>query len=140
MSGIRNVGARAGLSLGLSLLVSCTGSGVRPVEIYPEDLCSLCRMTVSDPRCAGEVITNDDEVYKFDDIGCMEEFLARTPEAGTSTVFVKDYETTQWVLRDSSTIVDTDLFTPMGSGKIAFRDPRKAREFAERYPETNRVR
>lgn len=45
------------------------------------DNCYFCKMTISDPRYGAEIVTSTGKIYKFDDIHCMESFIA-TPEAG----------------------------------------------------------
>ena len=45
----------------LSFLTGCGRRKVEPVELYPEDMCSLCRMAISDERCAAEMIMQSGE-------------------------------------------------------------------------------
>lgn len=110
--------------------VGCGTPGVKAVDIYPEDMCAFCRMAVSDQRFACEIVTESSEALKFDDIGCLDHYLKAKP--GTVTVaeiFYKDYASKNWVRASAATIVETDVMTPMGSGKVAFADPRAAAEF-----------
>ncbi|MDH3251251.1 MAG: nitrous oxide reductase accessory protein NosL [Ignavibacteria bacterium] len=116
--------------------VAISGCGlteVAPVDIYPEDNCSHCRMAISDSRFAAEIITADREVFKFDDIGCMEQYRSRIP-GGQHFVFVRDYEDNRWLPLEKSTIVRTGIMTPMGSGKLAFGNPSKADAFLLEHP------
>jgi copper chaperone NosL len=114
--------------LGMSGL-GCNPAGPKPVEIYPEDNCSHCRMAISDQSFAAEIITSQNEVFKFDDIGCMDEFKRTSVDLTISAAFVKNYDTKQWLPIEKSVIVKTDIQTPMGSGKVAFPDSSRAREF-----------
>ncbi len=117
------------------------GCGTRepkPIDIFPEDNCSYCRMAVSDQRFASEIIDTGGEAFKFDDIGCMLDFLKEKPEVQAQARFVKDVETRQWIPYEKAVIIDSDLQTPMGSGKIAFADAERAREFQKRIRERNR--
>ncbi len=63
------------LALLLTTLVlfggACASSAFDPVELYPEDMCSRCKMAISDKRFAGEILSGDGSVRKFDDLGCM---------------------------------------------------------------------
>ncbi|KAA0230791.1 hypothetical protein EDS67_05085 [candidate division KSB1 bacterium] len=115
-------------------LFACGPSEIKPVDIYPEDMCSQCRMAISEPVFASEIITTAGDVFKFDDLGCLEKFQEKSGELKISAAFVKDYETKNWLLYEHSTIVQTSLQTPMGSGKIAFADPAQAREYREKFP------
>lgn len=113
-------------------LFGCGSSEIKPVDIYPEDMCSQCRMAISQQAFAAEIITQADEVLKFDELGCLEKFREKTAELEIAAVFVKDYETKAWLPFERSVIVQTSLQTPMGSGKIAFADSIQAREFLEK--------
>ena len=114
--------------------LGCSTSEIKPVDIYPEDMCSQCRMAISDQSFAAEIITEAEEVYKFDDIGCMEKFKEKSGELKVAALFVKDYETKKWIPFARSTIVQTSIKTPMSSGKVAFADSAKAKEFLEKFP------
>lgn len=116
------------------VFLGCSASEIKPVDIYPEDMCSQCRMAISDQSFAAEIITEAEEVYKFDDLGCMEKFRTKSGELKIAALFVKDYETKKWIPFARSTIVQTGLKTPMSSGKVAFADSNKAREYLTKFP------
>lgn len=119
----------------VALLAAGCGSGeVRPVDIYPEDLCAACRMAISDERFAAELIAPDGEAYKFDDLGCLWKFRKGEGGAHPAAIFVKDFETKEWVPYARATIVTGDVATPMASGMVAFADTGRARAFAARHP------
>lgn len=126
-------GARRFL-LSAMVFAGCGSSDIKPVDIYPEDMCAFCRMAISDEAFAAEIISLDREVYKFDDIGCMEEFAGKKDGLQILARYVKDYETKLWLPYEQSTIVRTGIKTPMGSGRIAFADSLKANAFAESHP------
>jgi copper chaperone NosL len=117
------------------VLVSCAGADIRPVDIYPEDICSSCRMAISDERFAGEIVTVDGDVFKFDDLGCMNTYLARHQEHASSARFYKDYLSKEWLSADKAIVVPTGLFTPMGSGLAAFKDSSEMRQVVRRGAE-----
>jgi copper chaperone NosL len=113
---------------------ACGSSEIKPVDIYPEDMCSHCRMAISDQRFAAEIITADGEVFKFDDLGCVERFKEKSADLKIAATFVKDYETKNWLPYERSTIVQTSIKTPMGSGKVALADSSRAQEILEQFP------
>ncbi len=117
----------------LAAFAGCTSGNVRPVDIYPEDMCAHCRMAVTDQRFAGEVITTEREVFKFDDLGCLEAFQEGHHGLRVKAVFVKEYTTKAWLEYDRAVIVTTAIPTPMGSGKIALPDSSAARQFLAMY-------
>lgn len=121
-------------ALAAIMIIACGPSELRPVDIFPEDNCSGCRMAISEESFASEIINDRAEVFKFDDLGCLEKFRKDTPALVIAAMFVKDFETKSWIPYEKSTIVLTGVRTPMGSGKAAFRNPDKAREFASEHP------
>jgi copper chaperone NosL len=110
-------------------LLGCGPSEIKPIDIYPEDMCSQCRMAISQQAFAAEIITKAEEVFKFDDLGCLERFKEKSSALEIAAVFVKDYQTKAWLPFERSVIVQTSLQTPMGSGKIALTDSQQAGEF-----------
>jgi copper chaperone NosL len=115
-------------------LFDCGSSEIRPVDIYPEDMCSHCRMAISDQRFAAEIITVPGEVFKFDDLGCMERYQEKMSNLKTAAKFVKDYEQKIWLPVERSTIVRTSIKTPMSSGLVALADSSQAQEYLRRFP------
>lgn len=118
----------------LLLVLGCSSSDLRPVELYPEDSCAQCRMAVSDPAFASQIITEDSEVFKFDDIGCLENYRKKNSGLKIRAMFVSDYESKTWLPFEKSVIVKTGVSTPMGSGKVAFADSGRAAAFAKDNP------
>ncbi len=64
-----------------------------PVEIDPQhDSCHWCRMTISSPRLAAQVVEPGEEPRLFDDLGCLSRELehnarsARAPESSWPTM------------------------------------------------------
>lgn len=122
-----------GTRLFLMALIGCTTKDIKPVEIYPEDMCSNCKMAFSDHRFASEIISDQGEVFKFDDIGCMLKFRVAHAGMKIAATYLRDYDTKEWIPYERSTIVETDIETPMGSGKVAFVDSTKAGEFQKQH-------
>ncbi len=118
----------------LSILVGCGSSEIKPVDIYPEDMCASCRMAISERLFASQIHTTTGEVYKFDDLGCLENFERRVGKPAVAAAFVMDYAGQRWLPLAQATIVQTGIRTPMGSGKVAFSDSLQAREFLQRFP------
>jgi copper chaperone NosL len=118
-------------------LVCCGSKEIKPVDMYPDDRCAHCRMAVSDPRFASEIISDEGKVFKFDDIACLEEFFKMKPPTLTvAAVFYHDYATKEWVPAARATVVETGIATPMSSGKAAFADSSAAQQFLQEHPRT----
>lgn len=116
------------------LAAGCASSEMKPVDIFPEDACAQCRMAVSDKAFASEIITEESEVLKFDDLGCLETYRKKNPAVKIRAMFVSDFESRTWLAYDQSHIVRTGVTTPMGSGMVAFADSAKAAEFVKKNP------
>lgn len=128
-------GRRVLVAVLLACAAGCRPHGVKPVDLYPEDICSTCRMAVSDERFAAEIIDDNGEVFKFDDVGCMLSFRTAHRECAAAGLFVKDYETRQWIPYERAVVIRAGLRSPMGSGIVAFADSSGARRFTrERSP------
>jgi copper chaperone NosL len=113
----------------------CGSKEIKPIDIAPGDRCAYCRMAISDQRFAAEIISDQGEAFKFDDIGCLEEFFkSKDPTLKVATVFYKDYLTKAWIPVTRATVVETGVSTPMGSGKVAFTDSSLARIFRQEHP------
>jgi len=107
----------------------CKAPSTKPVDIYPEDMCAFCRMAFSDQRFAAEIILENGEVHKFDDIGCLEEFTRSSTALKIAATYYKDFDTKEWIPSSAAIVLRTDLSSPMGSGVVAFSDSTKAKEF-----------
>ena len=120
--------------LAFAAAAGCASSEIRPVELYAEDACAMCRMAVSDPAFASEIITLDGDVLKFDDLRCLENYRREHATLRIRAIFVKDYETRAWLPYERSVMVRTSIATPMGSGTIAAASADQARRLSEAHP------
>lgn len=117
------------------LLAACGQPEIAPVAINPEDMCSMCRMAISEKQFAAELITKDGEALKFDDIGCLRDYLkAKADRSRIAAYFVADYETKKWLKAESAHFVKSaELATPMGGNIAAFESHEKAKEAAAKF-------
>ncbi len=116
------------------LLISCGPQEIQPVDIFPEDECARCRMTISDPAFASQIINKDGSVVKFDDLRCFESYRKDHNVDDFEKMYVKDYETKEWISFGKSIVLQTGIQTPMGSGQIAVADQQRAKQLMEQYP------
>lgn len=92
---MRLMGAMVVISLGLA--AGC-GSSTGPATLDTgNDQCGTCRMVVSAVATASQVVAPGQEPRFFDDLGCLDQFLATTPAASDARVFVADHRTGEWV-------------------------------------------
>lgn len=137
---MKSITIRFFITVGIvSLVAGCGQQEIRPVEIFPEDNCSNCRMAVSDKSFASEIITAKDEVMKFDDLSCQESYRKKNASIQIKAIFVVDYDTKIWLPFEKSVIVKTGIDTPMGSGKVAVKDSARAAALVKEHPPTRDV-
>ena len=95
-------------------------------------MCSFCRMAVSQARYAAEIVDRDENVYKFDDIGCMLRFLKQHQPPGAAT-FVQDYTGAGWIKAQEALYVRAESIpSPMGGHTIALKQRPGAEEQARK--------
>jgi copper chaperone NosL len=108
------------LFLALSASLACAGGSPGPAALDTKtEVCRSCRMPVSDLRLAAQLVNRGEEPKFFDDIGCLRDFLARSPAPPASVAYVADHRTGQWVRASSAVYTRARLDTPMGSHLIA---------------------
>ncbi len=116
------------------LLISCGPKEIKPVDLFPEDECASCRMAISSPEFASEIINKDGSVMKFDDLKCFENYRKESNVTNYAAIFVKDYDTKQWIPFGKSIVIQTGIETPMGSGQVAVANAQRAKELVQQYP------
>jgi copper chaperone NosL len=117
----------------LTLLTACRSHSPQPVEIEASDMCSRCRMAISQRQFAAEILDAGDDAAKFDDIGCMLRYLA-SRENKHAAVFGVDFRTRQWVDANEAFFVrGSKVATPMNGGILTFRQRADAEAAARQY-------
>ncbi|HET6574401.1 MAG TPA: nitrous oxide reductase accessory protein NosL [Fimbriiglobus sp.] len=95
----------------------CGGDGPPNVR-YGQEECAHCRMIVNDDRFAAAVTTGG-EAHKFDEVGCLIDYLADHSDAGTR-LWVRGYRSETWLdARAAYFAHGPKLQTPMGAGLAA---------------------
>jgi copper chaperone NosL len=86
-------------------------------------------MAISQPQYAAQVVDQDGNAYKFDDIGCMLRYL-REHTLPQRRLYVMDYVNRQWLEAERTVFVRSNAIeSPMASGLAAFRDHSAAQQF-----------
>jgi copper chaperone NosL len=109
---------------GLLLLAGACGAFEPgpPAVFLDATACAHCRMLVSDLAFPAAFRTAQGEERVFDEIGCM---LEELPQG--ARVWVKDFETSEWLDGESAIFLRTQsLRTPMGGGIVAFSSRERA--------------
>jgi copper chaperone NosL len=108
--------------LGALLLAGCRSQPPRPVAIDTRnDQCASCRMVISDPRFAAQVIAPGEEPRLYDDLRCLRDGLAAAPPVPGARIFVADRRTGDWVAAGEAIYLKVPgAATPMASQWVAY--------------------
>jgi copper chaperone NosL len=111
----------------LAGIVTLAAAGCSPAPQEPvpvdtrNDSCAQCRMAVSDPRFAAQLVAPGEEPRLFDDIGCLQAFVERGSVPKDATAYVADHRTKEWVIAARALYVrNLAVQTPMASHLLAF--------------------
>ncbi len=108
------------LTLGLMAGTSCTTDGTKGRSPHwDQDGCARCRMAVSEPPPAAQLVAKGGLARHYDDLGCLIEDQAAKPELAEAVAYVlKPGSTTEWVRADQLRFA-SGVKTPMGFGFVA---------------------
>lgn len=118
----KTVIAFTSLLLIFSAVITSCNAQQQPI-IVGQDNCSFCKMTVSDARFGGEVVTQKGKVYKFDDPHCLLSFLKSesVKKSDIKTVYVVDYTSHKLIPASTAFFYKTEqLRSPMNGNIAAF--------------------
>ena len=119
-------GARAAPALLALLLGACASGPPGPAALDTRnEACSFCRMAVSDPRFAAQIVAPGEEPRFFDDAGCLASYVKGKHDAlpKQAVAYVADHRTKAWIPARSAAYTKVEaLQTPMGSHVIAHAD------------------
>jgi copper chaperone NosL len=105
----------------LLLLMASCNTKPQPFEMG-KDVCHFCKMTITDTRFGGELVTKKGKIYKFDDLHCMAEYLNTDKETTFSHSLTIDFEKPNTFIETAKAnfVISPDLKSPMGSNAAAF--------------------
>ncbi|MCF7801225.1 MAG: nitrous oxide reductase accessory protein NosL [Candidatus Marinimicrobia bacterium] len=120
-----------GFIIGLAL-VACT-KGPREIQ-YGSDSCAHCRMTITDPRFASQLITEKGKIHLFDSVECLAAYENDTVSPKAQR-FVSDFEHPgRFIpLKQAHILKGERLRSPMGLNLAAFPATEDPTELAVHY-------
>jgi copper chaperone NosL len=119
---------RSALLLCALWLAGCGAPKFEPVEIAAEDMCAFCKMAISERQYAAEFLNRDGDVFKFDDIGCLANYVAeKQARDSVAAFYVVDFDSKRWLkAEEASFLASPNFHTPMGGGMVAYKDRSRA--------------
>ena len=89
-------------------------------------------MIIAEPRFSASLVSGENDVLKFDDIGCAAHYQMNQP-GPPERFWVHDFLTEQWVDGKAAFFVYSgNLVTPMGYGLAAFSSREDADKFMKK--------
>lgn len=117
------------ISLGfLALLLAACSQ--EPVEIhYGSDECRHCKMMITDPRFASQIVTEKGKAYTFDSIECMAVYYRnQAEELQGARLWVNNFDRPgEWLdASDAQYVKSKEVQSPMGESLLAFPSRKQA--------------
>ncbi len=107
-----------------SLSLSSCQSGPKPIK-FGTDACDFCKMTISDKKFGGEIVSPKGKVFKFDDVNCIHDYLATGVfKEEVPAIFLLDYNGTGKLIPANTAVLlqSDELHGPMGGNVAAFEN------------------
>lgn len=126
------------LLISSSLFVSsCSSNGPEPIN-YNKDACDFCKMSISESKFAAEVITSKGRAYKFDDVACMLQYTAQSPDIKVKNHYVSNFANGNELIDATAALFveHKELRSPMGGNTAAFATKENAKEYASKNQAT----
>jgi len=119
----------------VALLIATAAAGCGspgPADIhYDSDACDHCRMTISAPGFAAQLVTRTGRIFRFDDPGCLREFVAGNSVSpdDTHSIWVNDHAHPEVRVRldEAWFVVSDGIRAPMNGRMAAFASLDEAR-------------
>lgn len=112
-------------------LAACAEKGPREIALG-KDQCDNCKMNITEPKYAAQLLTSKGRIYKFDDIACLKDYeTSNTDDAANATVYVADFTTGKFFDAKNATLIKGgDIKSPMGGNTQAYEQKAEAEKAA----------
>jgi len=104
--------------------ISCSTDNFNeaPKVLYGQDPCAECYMIINEKRFAAAIKIRQGETFRFDDVGCLVNFMNKNELKGYN-IWVVDFTSEKWLpVEKTGFILNKNIPTPMGFGILAFAD------------------
>ena len=119
------------LASSMVFLAACSETGPQEINVG-KDQCDNCKMTISEPKYATQLITEKGRLYKFDDISCLNDYeVSNTETTANAKKYVADFPTGKFIESSTATFIKGgDIKSPMGGNTQAYQDKAAAEKAA----------
>lgn len=122
--------------IGIFLLL--TACSQEPATIhYGSDECDHCKMMITDPRFASQIVTDKGKAYKFDAIECMAVYQRQhSDELKGAKLWVNNFDNPgEWLAASNAQYVKSEVIkSPMGKSLLAFPSQVSAEKHLQEMP------
>lgn len=129
----------ANLVLPLLLVFSLNSCSTEPQKIViGKDLCSYCKMPISDNRFGAEIITQKGKAFKFDDVHCLLAYL-KAPDFNNSEsykIYFVDFSDNHLLAQNNGLffLKSSSLRSPMNGNIAVFTNKDSLQFILKKYP------
>ncbi len=130
-----------------ALLIVMTACEPKPQPIqFGSDQGGYCRMMITEPQFASQILNNQGRAFKFDSIECLAAYSLTENGENFHSHWVPNFENPdEWLRVEEAYFLHSEtLRSPMGLYLTAFSDRQTAEEFRQEYRgeivEWNRVK
>ena len=85
--------------------------------VWDSEVCTYCKMHVGDPRFAAQLQTSGGEVFNFDDLGCLFDYL-EAHDPPVHALYFRNHAADQWLGAAEAGFIEA-RDSPMGYGLAA---------------------
>lgn len=113
------------------------GCSQKPREVHlHSDECAHCKMMITDPRFAAQIVTETGKSVKFDAIECMADYYAANEEElkGAKRWVSNFSNPVEWIEIGQAVLIKSkEIQSPMGESLLALKSKKQAREHLDQY-------
>ncbi len=117
----------------LAVLLNSCNAGPEPLTVG-KDNCYFCKMTVSDAKYGGEIVTKKGKVFKFDDVHCLLQFTtSMISKDEIKDIYLTDYTGQHNLVnvKECFLLQGGDIKTPMNGNIIAFKNNDEMKQYVK---------
>jgi len=115
------------------MLIACEPEP-QPVQLG-SDQCEYCRMIITEPEFASQVLNNQGRSFKFDSIECMAAYNLTADQENIHSYWVPNFtDTFDWLAAEEAHYLHSEtLRSPMGLFLSAYPDRESAEDYLQEY-------
>lgn len=122
----------------VTVLLLLTGCSQEPKPIHlHSDECAHCKMMITDPRFAAQIVNAQGKAVKFDAIECMTQYYANNEgRLSDARLWVSDFNNPgTWVEAGEAIYIKSEVIkSPMGESLLALPSKEAAEKHLMEYP------